>query len=257
MSFLAEVALIKKEEVNLRRQKLSEEVLLKSIENLPPKPDFITGLLSKKGGLIAEVKKASPSQGKIKKADAVLRALAYQKGGAAAISVLTDKRFFGGSLADLKKVAATVNLPVLYKDFVVDTYQITEARALGASAVLIIVGLAQAKLAYFLSYCQKVGITPLAEVHTEEELECALAAKAPLIGVNNRDLHTLEIDLSTALKLIKKIPPGMPAVAQSGITSFEEIKELLAAGYKGVLVGTSLMAKNNPQQAVSELLAGL
>jgi len=253
MNFLERVAAVKKEEVEFRRRRKPLETGQADFS----RPDFLHGLLARPGGLIAEVKKASPSEGRLKELDAGLQARGYAAGGAAAISVLTDRQFFGGDQADLLAVTRAVELPVLCKDFVIDAYQIGEAAALGASAVLIIVALNETNLPELIDCCREKGVTPLVEVHTFSELNLALKAKAPAIAVNNRNLKTLEVDLMVCRKLLPDIPAGIPAIAASGLTTAREVKELLALGYKGVLVGTALMKKEDPRQAVESLLAGI
>jgi len=193
--------------------------------------------------LIAEVKRRSPSKGDIAPGlDAVAQASAYEAAGADAISVLTEPSRFGGSLDDLRAVAATVNLPVLRKDFIVDPFQLWEAEAAGAAAVLLIAAaLSDAELKALLDECDACGLDALVEVHDEPELGRALAAGAPLIGINNRNLRTLSVDLSVTEQLAPRVPPGTIVVGESGVTSAADARRLAAAGAHALLVGEALV----------------
>ena len=209
--------------------------------------------------VIAELKKASPSKGLIR-ADFDIEWLAqrYAAGGAAALSVLTDEPHFQGSLRNLELASATVPLPCLRKDFTVDEYQILEARAHAADAILLIVAaLSDAKLLQFTRAAHALDLDVLAEVHTAEELGRLLAIEeAPdLIGVNNRDLHTFEVHLETSLTLVERIPASVLRVTESGIASAAEVHRLREAGFDCFLVGESLMRQPDPATALRELIA--
>ncbi|HTJ29331.1 MAG TPA: indole-3-glycerol phosphate synthase TrpC [Acidobacteriaceae bacterium] len=209
--------------------------------------------------VIAELKKASPSKGLIRaEFDIAWLAQRYAAGGAAALSVLTDEPYFQGSLRNLELASATVPLPCLRKDFTVDEYQILEARAHCADAILLIVAaLTDAELLRFTRAAHALELDVLAEVHTAEELERLLAIEeAPeLIGVNNRDLHTFEVRLETSLALIERIPAAVLRVTESGIAAASDVHRLREAGYDCFLVGESLMRKDDPGIALQELIA--
>jgi indole-3-glycerol phosphate synthase len=193
--------------------------------------------------LIAEIKRRSPSKGEIAPdLDAVRQARAYEQAGADAISVLTEPSRFGGSLEDLRAVAAAVDLPVLRKDFLVDPCQIWEAAEAGAAAVLLIVAaLSDATLADLLEECRLCGLDALIEVHDEAEMERALATGATLIGVNNRDLRTLSVDLAVTELLARQAPPRVVLVSESGITDAADARRMALAGVRALLVGETLV----------------
>jgi indole-3-glycerol phosphate synthase len=206
-------------------------------------------------GVIAEVKRRSPSQGDIRPdLDPVRLAQAYERGGAQAVSVLTEKAHFGGSLEDLTRVAATTGLPVLRKDFIVNELQVLEARAAGASAVLLIVRIVQPKqLEGLARIVRDWGMTPLIEVHDVHELDAALAAAPEVLGVNARDLDTLAMDSKRAEAMIRRIPSDVTVVAESGIESRVDVERMAAAGADYVLVGTSAARHDDPEAAVRAL----
>jgi len=208
--------------------------------------------------VIAELKKASPSKGLIR-ADFRPADLAreLEAAGAAALSVLTDEEFFQGSLANLREASAAVKIPCLRKDFIVDEFQLFEARANSADAVLLIVAaLSSQELQTLTSAARSRGLDVLCEVHDAEELKRALDAGCNLIGVNARDLRTFEVNLDTAFVLVEKFPAGVVRVAESGIHSADDVARLRAAGYDAFLVGESLMRAQRPGEALRELLAG-
>ncbi len=205
--------------------------------------------------VIAEVKRASPSQGPIAEVEPVQAAGAYQAGGAAALSVLTEPRHFGGQLEHLQEVAQAVQLPLLRKEFTVHPAQVVEAAARGASAVLLIVALLGERTAQYLRYAETLGLGALVEVHDDAELDTALAAGATLLGVNNRDLRSLEIDLDTAPRLIQRARSagfGGVAVAESGYRMAAELTDLHGLA-DAVLVGTSLVGSGDLTRALRQL----
>jgi indole-3-glycerol phosphate synthase len=207
--------------------------------------------------IIAELKKASPSRGLIR-ADFDSRHLAQEleAAGAAALSVLTDEPFFQGSLRNLQEASAAVKLPCLRKDFMVDEFQILEARANAADAILLIVAaLSQAELTALARKAREFGLDVLCEVHDEAELARALDAGCDLIGVNSRDLRTFQVDLETAFRLSEMMPKNLFRVAESGIHSGEDIARLRVAGYQAFLIGESLMKAESPGGALRRLLA--
>ena len=241
---VAERALVKEEELRARRQ--------------PPRRGFRAALERKSPAVIAEIKRASPSEGAIRAgADPGEIARRYEEAGAACLSVLTDKQYFGGSLDDLVSARAAVGLPVLRKDFTLDRYHLLQASVHSADCVLLIVAaLSDAELAELAAEAEALALDVLVEVHDEAELDRALAAGAGLIGVNNRDLKTLEVSLETSLRLAKRIPSGVLAVSESGIRESDDIRRLRDAGYRGFLIGTSLMRQDDPGKALEALIAG-
>jgi indole-3-glycerol phosphate synthase len=207
--------------------------------------------------IIAEMKKASPSRGVLAADfDPAAIARSYESGGAAALSVLTDREFFQGSLEDLESARRATALPVLRKDFVLDTVQILEAAAHGADAILLIAAIiSDSELGSFRQTAEGLGIAAVVEIHNEPELQRAIASGARIIGVNNRDLRTFTVSLDTSLRLAELIPPGVIRVSESGIESRADIERLRQAGYHAFLVGERLMRAAVPEQALRELLA--
>lgn len=221
----------------------------------PQRPSFSAALRRRDVAVVAEVKRWSPSKGVINASlDLGAQVSAYEAGGAAAISVLTEPNRFGGSPEDLVRAASYVQLPLLKKDFHVDVVQIFEARALGASAALIIVRAVEPKsLIELLQAAQDCALELLVEVRDERELSRALAAGASIIGVNNRNLETLVIEPDTAVTLLPQIPQNVIAIAESGVSSQEQVERIAAVGADAVLVGSSLSAAQNPEESVRAL----
>lgn len=252
MTILDQIVAEKRKEVAERKTRLTLHELERSLPVMPAR-DFRSAL----GGrcaLIAEVKRRSPSKGTLRKDfDPVLIAEAYERYGAAAISVLTDGPFFGGSNAHLFQVRKCVRLPVLRKDFVIDPYQVVETRAIGADAVLLIAAILGNRLRFFMELARSLGLHALVEVHEREELDLALAAGAEIVGINHRDLRTFEIDLTKSVTLAPLIPAGISVVAESGIRSKEDILLLMKAGIHAFLVGESLMRANDVGSTIREL----
>jgi len=208
--------------------------------------------------VIAEVKRSSPSAGWIDvDADAGSLARAYEAGGAAAISVLTEPRHFGGSLADLRLVRATAGIPVIRKDFLIDPDQLVEARAAGADSVLLIAAcLDDGLLDRMLTAARALGMEPLLETHSNRDLERALATDAEIIGVNARDLETLEVDFPAALESLRSIPSDRVAALESGIASHVDVAAAVAAGASAILVGEALMRSADAAAAIAGLIRG-
>jgi len=216
----------------------------------------LAGLKGEDVAVIAEVKRASPSKGALAAiADPAALATDYEAGGARVISVLTEPRRFGGSLEDLAAVHEAVRVPVLRKDFVVSSYQLWEARAHGADMVLLIVAaLDQNALVSLVERAVSIGLVPLVEVHTESELDRALEAGAKILGVNARNLATLEVDRSVFARLAPRVPDGVIKVAESGIRGPHDLLAYAAAGADAVLVGESLVTGKDPRTAVADLV---
>lgn len=206
-------------------------------------------------GIVAEIKRRSPVKGDLRAdLDAVEMARAYQAGGATCLSVLTDRDFFGGSADDLRAVRAATTLPVLRKDFTISAADVCDARIMGADAVLLIVAaLDDVELRDFRVLAAQVGLDALVEVHDESELERALAVGADLVGVNQRDLATFQVDRGRAARLSGGTPPGVTLVAESGIRNGAEVAALRAAGFHAVLVGETLVVADDPMAAVKSL----
>jgi indole-3-glycerol phosphate synthase len=222
---------------------------------IPAGPSLRVALQRPDVAVLAEVKRRSPSAGAIApRLDAVGQAQAYAEGGAAAVSILTERDHFGGAVEDLVAVRSQVNIAVLKKDFHVAPVQLVEARALGASAALLIVrALAPERLPEMMRAGAELGLELLVEIRDEEELERALAAGATMIGVNNRDLETLEIEPDTAKRVLPRIPPGVVAVAESGVKSRADVERYGVCGADAVLVGSLLSASADPAAATRAL----
>jgi indole-3-glycerol phosphate synthase len=217
---------------------------------------FSEALIAEGISLIAEMKRSSPSRGPIRPGASVTEVVqAYQEAGASAVSVLTEGAYFGGSLEDLVEARAACELPLLRKDFVVDEYQVLEARAAGADAVLLIVAaLEPGRLADLMTFAGELGMDSLVEVHDEREVETAVESGAEVLGINNRDLHSLQVDLETTFRLLADVPAGTVVVAESGIARSDDVERLEDAGVDAILVGEALMTAPDPVRAVRDLL---
>lgn len=266
----------KRIEVAERMARVSLSEVVRAARDAPPPRDFARALrpatpspLEGEGrgegetrgsrpsiALIAEIKKASPSKGLIRADfDPVEIAETYEAAGASAISVLTDEKYFQGRLEYLKAVHDAVNLPLLRKDFIVDEYQVHEARAACADAILLIVAALQKdELAKLMFLASDLGMSSLVEVHTADELETALEVGAKIIGINNRDLRTFEVKLETTLDLAPRIPDDRVLVSESGIRTRADVERLMSAGVDAILVGEALMREQDPGAKVRELL---
>jgi len=225
-------------------------------ESIAHRRDF-QAALAKPPALIAEIKKASPSKGVlVEQFDPAAIARAYEQGGAAALSVLTDAKYFQGALADLETARDATRLPVLRKDFTIDGYHVHEAAAHGADAILLIAAvLTERQMRDFRELAERYRMAALVEIHDEDELKTAVAAGARIIGVNNRNLHTFEVDLAVSLRLADQIPSSVVKVAESGIHTGADVQRLRAAGYQAFLVGEHLMKSGDPAQALRALLS--
>lgn len=257
-TILEEIVAARKRRVNEARARVPLAVLKEAIEPSRVFRDF-AGAISGPGiQVIAEMKQSSPSRGVLRN-DYRPReiAQAYEAGGAAALSVVTEEDFFRGSLTDLIDARDAAGLPVLRKDFIVDPYQIYESVAAGADALLLIVAaLDERELRALAEISRSLRIEALAEVHTEAELDRALAAGARIIGVNNRNLKNLEVNLETSFHLRPKIPAPCLAVSESGIETPEELRRLAEAGFNAALIGESLLAGDDPGRELARLLEG-
>ncbi len=251
----------KREEVDASRRKIPIEEMVELSDQVNLNHRFQAALEANRGpshpvNLIAEVKKASPSQGIIRSEfNPSQIASQYQQAGADALSVLTDETYFQGSLANLQIVRAQCSLPILRKDFVYDAYQVYESKAFGADAILLIVaGLQNSQLSDLYGLATKIGLDVLVEVHSEEELEPAMTLKAPIIGVNNRDLSTFKVDLAVSEKLIPLLGNSTLVVCESALSTHSDVKRAEAAGAKAVLIGTAFCGAQNIQAKVKEVM---
>jgi len=258
-SILSEIAACKREWVRQRKARYPENQLLARAVQYEPR-DF-AGVLAAGAGrretaIIAEVKKASPSRGVIRADfDAVAIATAYESGGAACLSVLTDEKYFQGSDTYLTAIRESAGIPVLRKDFMLDPYQVLEARAIGADAILIILAMVDDGLARELcAAAREQGLSILPEVHNAAELERVLRLDTRLVGINNRNLHSFEIRLETTLELLPLLPDGKTAITESGIVTRRDILRMNQAGVYGFLIGESLMRSSDPGAALAVLL---
>ena len=238
----------------LERDPLDEPGLLALAMHLPPPRPFEDALRSAPPALIAEYKRSSPSAGAISEPDVASQARAYEEGGAAAISVLTEPTRFDGALADLRAVRLAVSLPVLRKDFLVHPAQVIQSRAAGGDAVLLIAAaLSELELKGMLAVAADLGLDALVETHSEEDLAKALATDAPVIGVNARDLETLEVDVERALAMLPDVPSDRMAVLESGVSTREDVERAIDAGAGAVLVGETLMRSPDPGVTIRSL----
>lgn len=248
------------QEIEQRSQSLSMRQLSQRLPDAPPPRPFAESLQQRltagQAAVIAEIKKASPSKGLLRENFQPAQiAQQYEKGGAACLSVLTDRDFFQGADEYLQQARQACMLPVLRKDFVIDQYQIYEARYLGADAILLIVAaLGDAQLLEFSQLAAHLGMDTLIEVHDETELERALALNPPFIGINNRDLHTFKTDLNTTLRLLPMIPPDCLVVSESGLDSPQAIARMRQRGVHAFLIGESLMRADNPGEQLAAWL---
>ena len=256
---LAQIVAHKRAEIAAARCARPAEQLVCELDLAPAPRDFVGALRAQAPiGLIAEVKRASPSAGLIRvEFDPVEIARTYAAHGAACLSVLTDEKFFQGSLDDLRRVRAAVDLPVLRKDFVLDRYQLLEARAAGADCVLLIAEcLDDTMLRDLHQYAGELGMQTLIELYEPENLERVLALSPPLIGVNNRNLKTMVTDLEHSIRLVVNVPPSVLFVSESGIRHHVDVVRLQNAGVRAILVGESLMRAAEVGAAVDALMRG-
>lgn len=257
MTVLEEIIAGVREDLAVRQSAVSLEELKERAALLPPPRDAMAALRSDGVSLIAEVKRSSPSKGDLAEIpDPASLAREYEAGGASIVSVLTEQRRFGGCLADLAAVRAAINIPILRKDFIVTSYQLWEARAYGADlALLIVAALDEQPLISLIERTESLGMTPLVEVHDEYERDRALAAGARLIGINVRNLKTLEVDRDVFARVAKGVPAELVLVAESGVRGPRDLVAYAGAGADAVLVGEALVTGNDPRAAVHEMVA--
>jgi indole-3-glycerol phosphate synthase len=245
-------------DVSRRKRIVPEAVMRMAVKKADPVRDFPGALCRDAVNIISELKKASPSAGVLRPDfDPVTLARGFEQAGAAALSVLTEEAHFQGALAYLRDARAATSLPVLRKDFIVEPWQVWETRAAGADTFLLIVAaLDPADLGELLALGRELGMEPLVEVHTRAELDTAIAAGARIIGINNRDLHTLEVRMETSLTLIHAIPETCIAVSESGLRSAADLAKLRATGFDAFLIGETLMRQADPAAGLRSLLGG-
>jgi len=262
MTILDDIAAYKRREVADAKAERPLDRLMDDARRAAPPRKFLAALdlakAARRPALIAEIKKASPSRGLIRADfDSARLARAYERGGATCLSVLTDGPSFQGAPRDLAAAREATTLPVLRKDFMLETYQVVQSRAFGADCILVILAMLDARAASdLLSAARDLEMDALIEVHNEAELDLALALDARLIGINNRDLNTFATDIGIALKLAPHIPAGRHVVAESGLSAPDDLKRLAKAGITSYLIGESLMRAPDVEQATRELLAG-
>jgi len=260
MTILDKIILHKREEVAAAKTSVPESVLMdmdgfgRSCLSLR---EFL--LDPSRNGIIAEFKRVSPSKGVINAEATVADVVAgYEAAGAAAVSVLTDEEFFGGSLEDLVEARKHLNIPLLRKDFVVDRYQITEAKAYGADIILLIAAsLTPVEVKDFSEYAQTLGLSVLLEVHQLEELLPNLLESVDAIGVNNRNLHDFRVDINHSIRLAAEIPAKFLKVSESGLSDTETVLKLRESGFQGFLMGEHFMKTTNPAEAIKQFVAGI
>lgn len=253
-SVLDSIILGVKEDLAVRKKLVSLSELKTQVDQVPRALPAADLLIKNPFSVIAEVKRASPSKGHLSDIqDPASLALKYQSGGAQVISVLTEERKFNGSLADLDVVRPKVSIPILRKDFMVDDYQVWEARAHGADLILLIVaGLSDSQLVELNDLAGELGMSVLVEIHDESELDRALAIDPKLLGVNARNLKTLEVSLDVCHNLMPRIPDHILAIAESGISNTNQVEALVSSGARAVLVGEALVTGGTPAETVRE-----
>ncbi len=257
MGVLDDIVVGVREDLAERQARRSLPDLMDAVGAMPPTRPVLEAFAAPGLSVIAEVKRSSPSKGALADIpDPAALAAEYAAGGAGAISVLTERRRFGGSLEDLVAVRAAVDTPILRKDFIVTDYQLWEARAAGADlALLMVVSLSDAELAHLHALALELGLTPLVEVHTAEETRRAVDLGAQLIGVNNRNLQTLDVDIAQFESLVGLIPDDRVKVAESGLLSVADVERVAAAGADVILVGEALVRHGDPRASVAEYIS--
>lgn len=256
MNILEQIIADKRIEIAEKKEAFPMKALRAQAASAPDRPDFVAMVRSVSMGLIAEVKRRSPSAGVIRDPfDPATIAKEYEQRGAQAVSCLMDGKYFGGGAEDFHAVRDAISLPMLYKEFVVDPWQIFHARVMGASAVLLIVGaLRDDELRTFTGWIRDVGLQPLVEVHDRDEMQRAIDAGADCIGINNRNLKTFETALETTFELQAMAPPGCTLISESGIKTAEDVLRLQEGGAHGILVGESLLRAPSPGKAAAALM---
>lgn len=258
MNILDEIVAKKREEIETSKAKIPVEKLQKEVDDFKQERRPFRKLFARGPVLIAEIKPKSPSAGELIPQSPLEVADLYAKSAADAISVLTDASYFGGSLELLKEVRTRVKQPILRKDFIIDEYQVYETLLSGADAFLLIANiLTEEEIMALMRLAEALGLDYLVEVHDAEDVETALRCGAKLIGINNRDLQTLAVDIETTQNLLKYIPKNIPAVSESGIETAADVRKVHEWGARGILVGTSILRSSDPSQKIQELKQAL
>ncbi|MDD5005238.1 MAG: indole-3-glycerol phosphate synthase TrpC [Candidatus Omnitrophica bacterium] len=257
MNFLETIIKEKKDFVKQTKEKLSQKELIDKVKTITSKPRFKQILKKSPLHLIAEIKRASPSKGDIRKdLDVIKIAKIYEGEGVELVSVLTEEKFFKGRLEDLSKVKENTKLSILCKDFIIDQYQIYEAKLYGAEAVLLIARiLSEKQLKDFIAIAREIDIDTLVEIHDEDDLEKIINLDADIIGINHRNLEDFSIDLKISQDLLPKIPKGKIVIVESGIESAKQIKYYKEIGFNGVLIGESLMRQEDIRVKLQEFIS--
>jgi indole-3-glycerol phosphate synthase len=262
MNILDKIIANTKQEVALRKSLVSTQELEKS-EFFGRKPyvakEFFPSIDSSKSGIIAEFKRQSPSKGIINPTtEAAFITKGYQDAGASMLSILAEEKYFGGSMEYIKRARIVTNIPILRKDFIVDQYQILEAKAIGADAILLIAAcLTRQEMIDLGKFAHSLGLSVLMEVHNQEELDLCLNPHIDLLGVNNRNLKTFEVNIETSISLVNNIPNEFVKVSESGLSDAQTINKLKKYGYTGFLIGETFMKTDNPPKALQELVTQL
>lgn len=253
---LEEILEAKKKRLESQKTQLSLDVLKNRCSLMPAARNFRQSLLGEDISVIAEIKKASPSLGDIAPdLDIAKTAVSYEEGGASAISVLTEEDYFKGESSYIKSVKEATRIPVLRKDFIFEEYQVYESKYLGADAVLLIATILEKEvLKQLVDICMSLNIEPLVEVHTQEDIEKTLQAKAKVIGINNRDLKTFETDIKVTQQLISLVGSGKVIVSESGVKTKEDVKWLKSLGVDAILVGESIVRATNLRKKIESLI---
>lgn len=253
MNFIEKMIAIKHAEI----VQINAEDIFKRIEN---NSRLTKKFLPDRFNIIAEIKRSSPSKGSLAEIkDPVALAKQYAAGGVQAISVLTEEKYFNGSLTDLNQVADNLinsNIAVLRKDFIIDELQIYQAAAYGADAVLLITSMVKGQLEHLINIAKEVGLTPFVETHSLDEIKLAEDAGAKVLGINNRNLHTLEVDPEHSLRMIDQVSKGIKVVAESGIHSLDQLKAIKKSGFSAALIGELLVKSDNPRALIQTMLQG-
>jgi indole-3-glycerol phosphate synthase len=258
-SILNKIVLAKREELSFRKEMYTEELLTNSKYFSQPCRSMTTHLSAPdSSGIIAEIKRKSPSKGDFRQLIHIPElATGYESAGASALSVLTDNTFFGGMNEDLEEAKSATNIPILRKEFIIDAYQIIEAKSIGADAILLIAAiLSKDEILDFTNLTHQLGMEVLLEVHSVEELT-KIPENIDLIGVNNRDLNSFNTSLNTSKSLIPQLPESALKISESGIRSAKDIQFLRSIGFKGFLIGEHFMSQNDPAQACKELIQSI
>ncbi len=258
MDILSEIVANKKKEIANQKELYPTKLLETSIY-FHGQPVSLKKYIQRKDkfGVIAEIKRKSPSKGIINKHVSIERtSIGYMQAGASGLSILTDQKYFGGSIEDLKVARSFNYCPILRKDFMVDEYQVIEAKSIGADVILLIAAvLSKSEIEKLAGLARSFGMEVLLEVHNEEELNQALTDKVDLVGVNNRNLKTFETDIKTSIKLVGKIPTDFVKVTESGLHSADAVNELKEVGYEGFLIGENFMKNGRPEKAAKEFIS--